>query len=556
MLQIYNTLSKTKEVFTPLVGNQVRMYVCGMTVYDYCHLGHGRSMVAFDVITRWLRHRGYDLTYVRNITDIDDKIINRANENGEPFDVLTERMIAAMHEDEARLNILKPDQEPRATDHIAGMHAMIQTLIDKGYAYAPGNGDVYYRVGKFAGYGKLSRRRVEDLRIGARIEPGEAKEDPLDFVLWKGAKPGEPSWSSPWGEGRPGWHIECSVMSTCCLGDSFDIHGGGNDLEFPHHENEIAQSEAATGKPYAKSWLHCGMITINGEKMSKSLGNFFTIREVLEKYHPEVVRYLLIASHYRSPINYSEENLREAKAALDRFYNALKGLPEAAPAEAAEYVERFAAAMDDDFNTAGACSVLFELAREVNRLRESDLSAVAALAARLHVSAPIAMVVAGLIIGNHGRHYAMSDETRRYVDKFWELIDEILNALLFALIGLELLLLPFSWLHVAAAFALGGAVLVSRLLTVGPAILVLRRFRGANRQVPAGTIRILVWGGLRGGVSVALALSLPLGPERDLILSLTYIVVLVSILLQGLSIGPLVRRIYAGQPLEKSEGAH
>lgn len=305
MLQIYNTLSKTKEVFTPLVGNQVRMYVCGMTVYDYCHLGHGRSMVAFDVITRWLRHRGYDLTYVRNITDIDDKIINRANENDEPFDVLTERMIAAMHEDEARLNILKPDQEPRATDHIAGMHAMIQTLIDKGYAYAPGNGDVYYRVGKFAGYGKLSRRRVEDLRIGARIEPGEAKEDPLDFVLWKGAKPGEPSWSSPWGEGRPGWHIECSVMSTCCLGDSFDIHGGGNDLEFPHHENEIAQSEAATGKPYAKSWLHCGMITINGEKMSKSLGNFFTIREVLEKYHPEVVRYLLIASHYRSPINYS-----------------------------------------------------------------------------------------------------------------------------------------------------------------------------------------------------------------------------------------------------------
>ncbi|MCO4062621.1 cysteine--tRNA ligase [Pseudomonas aeruginosa] len=383
MLQIHNTLSKTKEVFTPLVGNQVRMYVCGMTVYDYCHLGHGRSMVAFDVITRWLRHRGYDLTYVRNITDIDDKIINRANENGEPFDVLTERMIAAMHEDEARLNILKPDQEPRATDHIAGMHAMIQTLIDKGYAYAPGNGDVYYRVGKFAGYGKLSRRRVEDLRIGARIEPGEAKEDPLDFVLWKGAKPGEPSWSSPWGEGRPGWHIECSVMSTCCLGDSFDIHGGGNDLEFPHHENEIAQSEAATGKPYAKSWLHCGMITINGEKMSKSLGNFFTIREVLEKYHPEVVRYLLIASHYRSPINYSEENLREAKAALDRFYNALKGLPEAAPAEAAEYVERFAAAMDDDFNTAGACSVLFELAREVNRLRESDLSAAAALAARL-----------------------------------------------------------------------------------------------------------------------------------------------------------------------------
>ncbi|MBX9915498.1 MAG: cysteine--tRNA ligase [Pseudomonadaceae bacterium] len=382
-LSIYNTLSKAKEVFTPLEGNKVRMYVCGMTVYDFCHLGHGRSMVAFDVITRWIRHSGYELTYVRNITDIDDKIINRANENGEAFEALTERMIAAMHEDEARLNILKPSMEPRATEHIAGMHAMIQTLIDKDYAYAPGNGDVYYRVGKFAGYGKLSRRRIEDLRIGARIAPGDAKQDPLDFVLWKAAKPGEPSWTSPWGDGRPGWHIECSVMSTCCLGDTFDIHGGGNDLEFPHHENEIAQSEAATGKPYAKAWLHCGMITINGEKMSKSLGNFFTIREVLEKYHPEVVRYLLVASHYRSPINYSEDSLREAKSALERFYNALKGLPVAAPAAAEDFVARFTVAMDDDFNTAGACSVLFELAREVNRLRDTDLAGAAALAARL-----------------------------------------------------------------------------------------------------------------------------------------------------------------------------
>lgn len=382
-LSIYNTLSKTKEVFTPLEGNKVRMYVCGMTVYDFCHLGHGRSMVAFDVITRWLRHSGYELTYVRNITDIDDKIINRANDNGEAFEALTERMIAAMHEDEARLNILKPNMEPRATEHIAGMHSMIQTLIDKGYAYAAGNGDVYYRVGKFVGYGKLSRRRIEDLRIGARIAPDEAKQDPLDFVLWKAAKPGEPSWPSPWGDGRPGWHIECSVMSTCCLGDTFDIHGGGNDLEFPHHENEIAQSEAATGKPYAKAWLHCGMITINGEKMSKSSGNFFTIREVLEKYHPEVVRYLLIGSHYRSPINYSEDNLREAKAALERFYNALKGLPAVAPAAADDFVARFTVAMDDDFNTAGACSVLFELAREVNRLRDTDLPAAAALAARL-----------------------------------------------------------------------------------------------------------------------------------------------------------------------------
>jgi len=382
-LSIYNTLSKSKDVFTPLVDNKVRMYVCGMTVYDYCHIGHARVMVAFDVVARWLRHRGYELTYVRNITDIDDKIIKRASENGESFQDLVGRMIAAMHEDEARLNVLRPDIEPRATDHIAGMHAMIQTLIDKGYAYAPGNGDVYYRVGKFAGYGKLSRRKIEDLKIGARIEVDEAKEDPLDFVLWKGAKPGEPSWESPWGPGRPGWHIECSVMSTCCLGETFDIHGGGPDLVFPHHENEIAQSEAATGKLYANAWMHAGAVRVDGEKMSKSLGNFFTIREVLEKYHPEVVRYLLVSSHYRSPINYSEDSLREAKGALERFYNGLKGLPEATPAGGETFVGRFGAAMDDDFNSPEACAVLFDMVREVNRLRESDLQAAAALAARL-----------------------------------------------------------------------------------------------------------------------------------------------------------------------------
>ncbi len=383
MLSIYNTLSKTKEPLKPLVGNQVRMYVCGMTVYDFCHIGHARVMVAFDVVARWLRHRGYDLTYVRNITDIDDKIIRRANENGEPFEALVERMIAAMHEDEARLSVLRPDMEPRATDHIAGMHEMIQTLIDKGFAYAPGNGDVYYRVGKFVGYGKLSRKKIEDLRIGARIEVDEAKEDPLDFVLWKGAKPGEPSWESPWGPGRPGWHIECSVMSTCCLGETFDIHGGGPDLVFPHHENEIAQSEAATGKLYANAWMHAGAVRVDGEKMSKSLGNFFTIREVLEKYHPEVVRYLLVSSHYRSPINYSEESLKEAKGALERFYHALRGLPDAAPAGGEAFVERFAAAMDDDFNSPEACAVLFEMVREVNRLRDGDLPAAAALAAQL-----------------------------------------------------------------------------------------------------------------------------------------------------------------------------
>lgn len=382
-LSIYNTLSKNKEVFKPLVGNEVRMYVCGMTVYDFCHIGHARVMVAFDVIARWFRYRGYDLTYIRNITDIDDKIIRRANENGETFQQLTGRMIAAMHEDETRLNVLRPDQEPCASEHIAGMHSMIQTLIDKGYAYAPGNGDVYYRVGKFEGYGKLSRRRIEDLKIGARIEIDESKEDPLDFVLWKAAKPGEPSWESPWGAGRPGWHIECSVMSTCCLGDTFDIHGGGPDLVFPHHENEIAQSEAATGKPYAAAWMHAGAVRVDGEKMSKSLGNFFTIREVLEKYHPEVVRYLLVASHYRSAINYSEDNLREAKGALERFYHALKGLPAAAPEGGEAFVERFSAAMDDDFNTPEACAVLFEMVREVNRLKGTDVQSAAALAARL-----------------------------------------------------------------------------------------------------------------------------------------------------------------------------
>ena len=382
-LSIYNTLSKTKAVFTPLVGNQVRLYVCGMTVYDFCHIGHARVMVAFDVVTRWLRHRGYDVTYVRNITDIDDKIIKRANENGEPFLALVERMIAAMHEDEARLNVLRPTLEPRATDHIAGMHQMIQTLIDKGYAYAPGNGDVYYRVGKFAGYGKLSRRKIEDLKIGARIEVDEAKEDPLDFVLWKGVKPGEPSWESPWGAGRPGWHIECSVMSTCCLGETFDIHGGGPDLVFPHHENEIAQSEAATGKLYANAWMHAGAVRVDGEKMSKSLGNFFTIRDVLAKYQPEVVRYLLVSSHYRSPINYAEDSLREAKGALERFYHALKGLPTVAPVGGEDFVVRFGAAMDDDFNSPEACAVLFELAREINRLRDTDTAAAAGLAARL-----------------------------------------------------------------------------------------------------------------------------------------------------------------------------
>lgn len=387
--QIYNTLTKQKEALKPIEDNHVRLYVCGMTVYDLCHIGHARVMVAFDVVARWLRQQGYKVTYVRNITDIDDKIIQRANENDEPFTVLVERMIQAMHEDEARLNVLRPDIEPRATGHIDGMFAMIQTLIDKGYAYAANNGDVYYRVGKFASYGKLSRKKLEDLRSGARIEVDEAKEDPLDFVLWKAAKPGEPSWESPWGAGRPGWHIECSVMSTCCLGDSFDIHGGGPDLVFPHHENEIAQSEAATGQTYANTWMHAGAVRVDGEKMSKSLGNFFTIRDVLATYHPEVVRYLLVSSHYRSPINYSEDSLREAKSALERFYLSLKGLPEVAAEGGEAYVDRFTAAMQDDFNSPEACAVLFDMIREINRLKATDTESAAKLAARLRELASV-----------------------------------------------------------------------------------------------------------------------------------------------------------------------
>lgn len=383
-LSIYNTLSKTKEIFKPLKDKQVRIYVCGMTVYDYCHIGHARVMVAFDVVTRWFRHLGYEVTYVRNITDIDDKIINRANQNSEPFTALTARMIEAMHEDEAKLSVLPPDQEPRATDYIQGMQQMINTLVTKDYAYAPGNGDVYYRVGKFKDYGKLSRKKVEDLRSGARVEVDEAKQDPVDFVLWKGAKEGEPSWLSPWGKGRPGWHIECSVMSTCCLGETFDIHGGGPDLIFPHHENEIAQSEATTGKTYAKTWMHAGAVRIDGEKMSKSLGNFFTIRDVLAKYPAEVVRYLLVASHYRSPINYSEDNLKEAYAALERFYIALKDLPIAKVVDDKNnYIARFTLAMNDDFNTPEACSILFDMAREINRLKPTDLTAAASLGAQL-----------------------------------------------------------------------------------------------------------------------------------------------------------------------------
>ncbi|MET4160469.1 cysteinyl-tRNA synthetase [Marinobacterium sp. MBR-111] len=385
MLQIYNTLTNSKTAFTPIEPGKIRMYVCGVTVYDYCHIGHARVMVAFDLITRYLRARGWDVTYVRNITDVDDKIIRRAAENSESVDALTERMIAAMHEDEARLFVLRPDQEPRATAHIGDIIDMVSTLIEKGYAYAAANGDVYYRVERFETYGRLTNKVLEDLRSGARVEVEEAKESPLDFVLWKVAKPGEVSWSSPWGQGRPGWHIECSAMSKCCLGKTFDIHGGGPDLPFPHHENEIAQSEAANGCTYVNYWMHAGPVRMGQEKMSKSLGNFFTIREVLKHYNPEVVRYFLSSVHYRSYIDYSEDGLREAHSALERFYQALKAVPELAQEMTLQndYEQRFVEAMDDDFNTPRALAVLFEIASELNKAARDNDPVAPQLAAQL-----------------------------------------------------------------------------------------------------------------------------------------------------------------------------
>mgnify|MGYP003384176437 FL=1 len=377
MLQLHNTLTNSKVPFTPIEPGKIRLYVCGMTVYDYCHIGHARVMVSFDVITRYLRHAGYEVEYVRNITDVDDKIIKRAAENGEACDQLTQRFITAMHEDERALNVLKPDQEPRATAHMGAIIDMVQTLIDKGFAYAASNGDVYYRVDKFATYGQLTNRKLEDMRAGARVDVNDVKENPFDFVLWKAAKAGEVSWASPWGEGRPGWHIECSAMTKCCLGNHFDIHGGGPDLPFPHHENEIAQSEAANGETFVNYWLHAGAVRVNKEKMSKSLGNFFTIREVLAKYPAEIVRYLLTASHYRSQIDYAEEALVEAQSALDRLYTAMDQLSLTNNVSlAGPYLERFNAAMDDDFNTREAIAVLFDMAREVNRLkRDADTNA-------------------------------------------------------------------------------------------------------------------------------------------------------------------------------------
>ncbi|HVN98978.1 MAG TPA: cysteine--tRNA ligase [Steroidobacteraceae bacterium] len=392
MLKIHNSLTGEKEVFRPIVPGRVGMYVCGVTVYDYCHIGHARFLVAFDLVRRYLRYRGYAVNYVRNITDIDDKIIQRAAENGEDIGALTARFIRAMDEDCAALGCERPDHEPRATAHIEGIIALIGELLRRELAYVTAEGDVCYAVARFPGYGKLSGKRLEDLRAGARVEVDAGKRDPLDFVLWKRAKPGEPSWPSPWGEGRPGWHIECSAMSGALLGDHFDIHGGGMDLKFPHHENEIAQSCGA-GREFANLWMHNGFVNVDSVKMSKSLGNFFTLREVLPRLrHPEVMRAFLLSSHYRGPINYSTVQLEQADAMLTRLYTALRGLAAApgaggepqAPAAALAARARFEAALDDDFNTPEAIAVLQELAREINTARAAgNEAAAAALAAEL-----------------------------------------------------------------------------------------------------------------------------------------------------------------------------
>jgi cysteinyl-tRNA synthetase len=376
MLKIYNTLARDKQVFVPIEPGLVRMYVCGMTVYDYCHLGHARVLVVFDMVARWLRASGYRVVYVRNITDIDDKIIKRAQEQGSSIAALTGRFIEYMHEDAAALGVLKPDHEPRATQYVAAMQKMIAALERNGYAYVAGSRDVCYSVRKFPRYGRLSGKTLEDLRAGERVDVAEGKQDPLDFVLWKHAKEGEPDeakWDSPWGRGRPGWHIECSAMSSELLGPHFDIHGGGQDLQFPHHENEIAQSEGAHGCTFVNFWMHNGFVRVDDEKMSKSLGNFFTIREVLKKYDPEVVRFFILRAHYRSPLNYSDAHLEDAKSALTRLYTALHNVPPASIVLdwSEPHAARFKAAMDDDFGTPEAIAVLFDLANEANRAHDA-----------------------------------------------------------------------------------------------------------------------------------------------------------------------------------------
>ncbi|WP_157870792.1 cysteine--tRNA ligase [Candidatus Coxiella mudrowiae] len=371
-VKIFNSLTKKKEPLKLIEAGKVKLYVCGITVYDYSHIGHARSLITFDMVVRYLRMRGYEVTFIRNITDVDDKIIKRAQENKEKPEALAERFIQILHEDEKSLDVLAPDIEPRATLYIPEIIKLIEKLIDKQHAYIGENGDVYFDVRSFSEYGKLSHRNLDELHPGARVEISESKRNPLDFVLWKRAKLGKAQWKSPWGEGRPGWHIECSAMSSSLLGQPFDIHGGGLDLKFPHHENEIAQSEAAEEKKFVNLWMHTGLLEINKEKMSKSLGNIISIREVLETNDPEVLRYFLLSGHYRSPLSYSKENLGNSHTALERFYLAMRGLPITEDIETSEYTERFCEAMDDDFNTPIAFAILFEMIREINRLRDAN----------------------------------------------------------------------------------------------------------------------------------------------------------------------------------------
>ncbi len=453
-LTIYSTLAREKVAFTPIEAGKIRLYVCGMTVYDYCHIGHARVLVSFDVIVRFLRSQGWDVEYVRNITDVDDKIINRANENGEDCATLSQRFIDAMHEDEAKLNVQPPSQEPQATAHMHNITDMVQVLCDKGYAYVASNNDVYYRVSKFKDYGQLSGKNPDELLSGARVEVGDVKEDPRDFALWKSAKEGEVSWPSPWGEGRPGWHIECSAMSKSCLGDTFDIHGGGPDLPFPHHENEIAQSEAANGCQFVNYWMHAGAVRIDGEKMSKSLGNFFTIRDVLEKYHPEVIRYLIVSSHYRSAINYSEDNLIESKAGLDRFYQTLKQYIDVPACELSDmadsqYYQQFVTAMNDDFNTRVALAGMYDLVKAINTAAVESADQAKTLVAELKAMAnvlgilqadpvsflqgenndglsadDIEALIAARVQAKKDKQYARADEIRQELDAQGVLLED------------------------------------------------------------------------------------------------------------------------------------
>jgi cysteinyl-tRNA synthetase len=440
-LKIHNSLTRQKETFVSIDPGKVRMYVCGLTTYDYSHIGHARMFVAFDVVVRYLRFIGYQVTYVRNITDIDDKILRRASETGEYFEDLTARFIKATREDEEALFVVKPDSEPRATAHISEIIAMIEKLISGDFAYRVDNGDVYYAVRQFEHYGKLSNTNLDELLAGARIEIGELKRDPRDFALWKAASDEEVGWDSPWGYGRPGWHIECSAMSTCCLGDSFDIHGGGSDLMFPHHENEIAQTEAATGKTFARYWMHNGPVRVDNEKMSKSLGNFFTVREVLAKYPAEVVRYLLVASHYRSPINYSDQGLDQAASALERLYLAVRGTVSNTAKELvnSRYERAFRQAMDDDFNTAEAIGVLFDLARDLNKAKEADHEQAGQLARLLLKLASVLGILQGDadVFLKKGAHQVdaklvdslIAQRKQARADKNWALADQIRDQL-------------------------------------------------------------------------------------------------------------------------------